>query len=250
MDGVTKPRTDMDINSIISDTSRVNNQNSKPGSSELGQQQFLQLLVAQLQNQDPINPMDGAEFAAQLAQFNSVEQLVNVNSGLAALSKSQENMAVGLTNTMAASLTGKTVKAVTDEIHSDGSGTDINFFLKNSASNVDITIKDADGNVVRNVALTNFDRGDNSWTWDGRNNNGSSLPEGKFTVEINARSGDASVGSYSFLNGSADKVRYSSSGVELLVNGVFVNLGDIEEIGDGPQDQSTSKILNALKSNN
>lgn len=225
----------MDINSIISDTSSVNRQNSKAGSTELGQQQFLQLLVAQLQNQDPINPMDGAEFAAQLAQFNSVEQLINLNSGLEGLAKSQENMAVGLTNTMAASLTGKSVKAVSDHIYNDGSGTDIHFNLSNSASQVTINILDADGNVVRSQELQNFDKGEQSWKWDGKNDGGLQLSEGNYSVEISARSGDAAVNSYAFLQGNADKVRYSSSGVELLVNGVFVNLGDIEEIGEKPQ---------------
>src|SRR5690625_2371676 len=50
--------------------------------SALGQQEFLHLLVAQMQNQDPLNPMDGTEFASQLAQFNSVEQLIHLNQGL------------------------------------------------------------------------------------------------------------------------------------------------------------------------
>ena len=58
----------------------------------MGQQEFLQLLVAQMKNQDPINPMDGTEFASQLAQFNSVEQLIGVNSALTDLQQSQNIM--------------------------------------------------------------------------------------------------------------------------------------------------------------
>ena len=83
----------------------------------MGQQEFLQLLVAQMKNQDPINPMDGTEFASQLAQFNSVEQLIGVNSALTDLQQSQNVMSAGLTNSMAASLTGKEVKALSNEFN-------------------------------------------------------------------------------------------------------------------------------------
>ncbi len=233
----------MDINSINADTSRVSLQSGTRGSSELGQQQFLQLLVAQLRNQDPINPLDGAEFAAQLAQFNSVEQLVNVNEGINMLAKAQEGLAVGLTNTMAASLAGKHVKAISNEINLSGQASEINFNLKSAASDVEVVIRDQDGNAVRRVNLTNLPQGDQGWQWDGRNDNGNRVPEGNYFVEISAKDGNTNVAAYAFIEGIAERVRYSSSGVDLLVNGVFVNLGDIEEIGEVPQNQENGSVL-------
>ena len=96
--------------------------------TQLGQQEFLQLLVAQLQNQDPVNPMDGAQFASQLAQFNSVEQLIGVNQGLNNLGISQDLMGASLTNSMAASLTGKEVRALSNQISlSSQENTEINY---------------------------------------------------------------------------------------------------------------------------
>src|SRR5690625_601492 len=84
--------------------------------SALGQQEFLHLLVAQMQNQDPLNPMDGTEFASQLAQFNSVEQLIHLNQGLGMLQASQDAMSSSLSNSMAASLAGKQVKALSNQL--------------------------------------------------------------------------------------------------------------------------------------
>lgn len=233
----------MEINNIIADSSRVNNQNGVSGSTTLGQQQFLQLLVAQLQNQDPINPMDGAEFASQLAQFNSVEQLIGVNSGIDMLARAQQSLAVGLTNTMAASLAGKHVKAITNEIHSPGTGSEVRFNIKSEASNVEIIIRDKDGNIVRTQEMKNLPSGDQGWVWDGLNNNGNSMPEGSYFVEIKAKNGAVNVESYAFIEGIAERVRYSGSGVDLLVNGVFVNLGDIEEIGEIPNNPPLAQTI-------
>jgi Flagellar hook capping protein len=115
----------------------------------MGQQEFLQLLVAQMKNQDPINPMDGTEFASQLAQFNSVEQLIGVNSALTDLQQSQNIMSAGLTNSMAASLTGKEVKALSNEFNlQENSSLDFSFKIPKSATEVEIVIKDENGNQV------------------------------------------------------------------------------------------------------
>ena len=80
----------MDIANIAASLqqSASNSESSKLGNKSLGKEGFLKLLVTQMQNQDPINPMDGTKFASQLAQFNSVEQLINVNDGIESLAQS------------------------------------------------------------------------------------------------------------------------------------------------------------------
>ncbi|MDR8394250.1 hypothetical protein NC796_24085 [Aliifodinibius sp. S!AR15-10] len=224
----------MDISNITSQATATASQAQSNDKKKLGQEQFLQLLVAQMRNQDPINPMDGKEFASQLAQFNSVEQLVNVNDGLKSLQKSQEMMQMGMTNSMAASLTGKEVRALSSKVHlAPGEEADINYKLNSSAEQVDIVIKDGSGTEVRRASLEGVGSGENSWTWDGKNGSGARMPDGNYTVEIQASSGDSRVKALTFTEGIAKKVRFGSNGVMLTVNNVEVPIGDVEAVGKG-----------------
>ncbi len=192
----------------------------------------MQLLVAQMRNQDPINPLDGAEFASQLAQFNSVEQLISVNGGIRELQQSQEMMSASLTNSMAASLTGKEVKALSNQIHLNAAEpAEIKFELNNSATEVEIIIRSASGAEVRREVLQGAPSGENLWQWDGRNTLGDRMGEGLYTVEINASNDSGKVNSLMFIEGVANKVRYTANGVYISVNNVLVPIGDVEEIG-------------------
>src|SRR5215207_5272910 len=86
-----------------------------PGGA-LGKDQFLQLLVAQMKNQDPMNPMDGTQMAAQLAQFSSVEQLTQINESLASQSTGQTGLATLLANNGALGSVGKSVVVAADAV--------------------------------------------------------------------------------------------------------------------------------------
>lgn len=226
----------MDVTSINSNTSFIQQASSNPGSSDLGKQDFLQLLVTQLRNQDPVNPMKSAEFAAQLAQFNSVEQLINVNSGLEQLANQQQSMSNGLINTMASTLTGKQVKVQTNQLAlTEGESVDVQFKLESNATSGEIIIRDEEGTIVRTEELENLGKGDQSWTWDGRTDGGKKAPEGNYSVEIKAKDGDATVSATTYVQGKVSKIRFSQEGVKLLVNGLSVSMGDVEEIGESPQ---------------
>lgn len=222
----------MDINQINTNTSEAFRLSSDGSKNKLGQQQFLQLLVAQMRNQDPINPLDGTEFASQLAQFNSVEQLIDVNGGLQSLKDSQEMMSASLTNSMAASLTGKQVKALTNEINlTSGEDSTIHYKLKNSASQVEVIVKNETGSEVRREQLAGISSGDNTWTWDGKNDAGVQMADGKYTVEVKASNDGDEVDSLVYTQGVATKVRYTGNGVYLSVNNVDIPIGDVEEVG-------------------
>lgn len=228
----------MDVNSINSLTSLANSQRNEGNKNELGQQEFLQLLVAQMRNQDPINPMDGAEFASQLAQFNSVEQLISVNNGLGNLQNSQEMMSSSLTNSMAASLTGKHVKALSNEVHlASGDSANVKYKLNNSASEVEFIIRSENGSEVRRETVNGVASGDNEWTWDGRNNSGDRMADGNYTVDVQASSDGTDIDSMVYIEGNVDKVRYSGNGVFLSLNNVQVAIGDVEEVGPGKTDE-------------
>lgn len=224
----------MDVNSINSLTSLANSQRNSGNKNELGQQEFLQLLVAQMRNQDPINPMDGAEFASQLAQFNSVEQLISVNNGLGNLQNSQQMMSASLTNSMAASLTGKHVKALSNEIHlASGESANVQYKLNSSASEVEFIIRSESGTEVRRETVNGVASGDNTWVWDGRNESGDRMADGNYTIEVRASNDGSKVGSLTYIEGNVDKVRYSGNGVFLSLNNVQVAIGDVEEVSSG-----------------
>ncbi len=208
------------------------NQAQSLGNSNLGKEDFLQLLVAQMKNQDPINPMDGTQFASQLAEFNSVEQLINLNDGMNLLAESQQMMNTGLNNTMAASLAGKSVRALSDKVALEAGGNaDLQFKLNNTATTAEIAIRDSGGNVVRTQELSNLGSGEHTWTWDGLSDAGNQAAEGTYSVEISASNGDSEVDALTYIEGQADRVSYSGNGVQLLVDGIFVPLGDVEQIG-------------------
>ncbi len=228
----------MDIGQISAQQSQKESlgNNSLTGNSELGQDQFLQLLVAQMQNQDPINPMDGKEFASQLAEFNSVEQLIGVNDGLTELSESQEVMRSELTNSMASSLTGKEVRALSDSVQLPSNGnTSINYDLNNAASEVEVVVRDASGNQVRTETIDGAAAGENNWSWDGRSNDGARVPEGQYSVEINATNGDEDVKARTFIEGKANKVRFTGDGVKISIDGVEVPISDIETVAQNEE---------------
>ena len=221
------------VNAIINNTNQVYNQNSKTGNSSLGKDDFLRLLMTQLQNQDPTNPMDSQQFAAQLAQFNTVEQLTNLNTGMTNLTNTQQSVGQAMTNTMAASLTGKIVKGQSDALQvTPGQNTDVKFNLSGVAADVKLNITDASGNVVRTVDLQNRSAGDQSWTWDGKNDSGSQLPAGTYNVSVAATNGNSPVSSYAYVEGKVSQVQYSKSGVTLTVNGVPVSMGNVEAVSD------------------
>lgn len=92
-----------------------------PGGS-LGKDEFLELLIAQLQHQDPLSPMEADQLAVQLAQFSSVEQLIEINEQIGSLGASDGALADSVATSTAVGLIGKNVRAVVDEMTFDGSG--------------------------------------------------------------------------------------------------------------------------------
>jgi len=224
----------MNIENINSLTSQAFNQRDSENKSKLGQQEFLHLLTTQMRNQDPMNPLDGTEFASQLAQFNSVEQLIGVNDELKMLKSSQELMSVSLNNSMATSLTGKNVKALSDQVQLDAGGSaNIHYELNNSAEEVEVIIRNSAGDEVRKEVLGGIPSGINSWEWDGKNSDGRDAAEGKYTVEIVAKNGDDKVGSLIFTEGIVEKVRFQGDGVYIMVNGIPVPISDVQEVSNG-----------------
>jgi len=147
------------------------------------QDDFLKLLIAQLQNQDPLQPMDNQQFAAQLATFNSLGQLIEINNKLGALQTGQG----AASQYNAASLIGKEISSAGNEINlvSDSPAT-IAYRLGANAARVVINVFNGAGALVRRIDAGARAAGDQTVAWDGKDNAGKSLAAGEYGFTINA----------------------------------------------------------------
>lgn len=191
----------------------------------MGKDQFMRLLVAQLQHQDPLNPMDSTGFTAQLAQFSSLEQLQNVNSNLSDLSAAQAT----LNNVQAANFIGKTVKFSGSEFHvKNGKPEFIQFDLDTDAALVQIGIYDAAGNYIRTLEGGALGPGEQAVVWDGLNNNGNSVPDGVYSFEILALDADNNiVKTATYTSGKITGINYKSGTPYLLANQIEMPLSSV-----------------------
>lgn len=147
------------------------------------QDDFLRLLITQLRNQDPLNPMDNQEFAAQLATFNSLGQLIDINNKLGKLGSAQS--LTGQFN--AASLIGKEVAASGNAVSvASGNAVKIGYQLGASAARVVVSLYNSAGELVRQVVAGPQASGEQSAIWDGRDSRGQSVASGVYRFEIDA----------------------------------------------------------------
>lgn len=134
------------------------------GSPQLDKDAFFKLMLAQVKNQDPTNPLKNHEMAAQLAQFSSLEQMSNVNETLKQMQKGQgegtQFQALDLMGKMVRGDSGKLSRAQNETAH------EVSFNLKDAASMVNISIANAQGEVVKNLSLQNVPQGAGKIQWE------------------------------------------------------------------------------------
>lgn len=177
------------------DTSVVNSINSNGSTSGLSTRQsaelrdsFMTLLITQLQNQDPLNPMENAEMTSQLAQINTVSGIEELNTTLSSITQQMDaNQAL-----QASGLIGQGVmvpgKNVLLELDDAGNAftTPFGVELSEPAENVEAVIYSAGGVVVRRYDLGSVGAGVQSFEWDGKNDQGVVADSGRYTVQIGA----------------------------------------------------------------
>jgi flagellar basal-body rod modification protein FlgD len=156
----------------------------------MGKQDFLMLLVAQLQNQDPLNPSDPTEFTAQLAQFSSLEQLFTLNESMDNLTASNANADRFTTlNTI-----GKDVAYHSSSFNFTGESIELGYQLDGQASDVTLSLQQ-DGVTIATLKGDELGTGSHYITWDGLLQNGKTAPVGKYEIAIQAKAvGEDSVG--------------------------------------------------------
>lgn len=191
---------------------------------------FLKLLTAQIQNQDPLKPMDSTQFVSQLAQLSQVEQSVQTNQNLETL-----NTKVGAMSGMSAlGMLGRSVSLASDRIELRGGVGKTSYTLSSAAASVTATITDEGGKAVRSLTgLPTAGSTPESLSWDGRNDAGVVLPDGIYHVKINALDAAGKPISYdTHPTTVVDQVLFGGAGETLkLRNGAEVSPGDILSAG-------------------
>lgn len=194
--------------------------------------EFLQLLVVQLKNQDPMDPMKSGDFSAQLAQFSQLEQLISIKE---ALEKGQESdilLNQAYTNTMSATFIGKSVKALGDKFnHVNEEAENIYFSLEDDAESIKVEIKNSSGVVIKTITAKNLKQGENTIIWDGKENSGTDASSGTYTYDVYAKDifqKDVNVSKY--ILGRVEGVKFSEGAPYFIVNGDLIILSSISEV--------------------
>ena len=156
---------------------------------EIGRDSFLTMFMAQLKYQDPLNPLDGKEFSAQLAQFSSLEQLYGVNDNLEDLKTSQDNNA----RFQALDFIGKEIVAEGNTLSLAQGQTAGGGFTLGTSAFCNVLIYDENGTPVRRMPLGALEPGVHNFVWDGLDDSGNQAPPGAYGFEITAATGQGEI---------------------------------------------------------
>ena len=188
------------------------------------QTQFLDLFVAQLKNQNPLDPKEGADFLAQLAQFSTVEGIQNMQSSISNLAKTfQSNSALQATGLVGKSVFAKTNEAIVKSPENPLKGI---LTIPSYAQDVKVSIKDESGAVHKNIALGNLSSGEIPFHWQGN--------PGKYTLQASAMIEGKNTELEIYISSNVDSVTIPKNGTGLLLNidGVgTVPLDEVKTIG-------------------
>ena len=189
---------------------------------------FLKLLVAQMNNQDPLNPMDNAEVTSQMAQINTVTGINGLNDTVTQLL----GQFATLQSMQAAQLTGRNVLVPGSSLALSSGGTatgGVNLDLP--ADSVTVDIKDAAGQLVRELQLGKQDAGVTRFDWDGKTASGDNAAAGNYTFSVTATNGSTAVSATALAARQIDGVRQVNGTLQMtLVGGGSIAYSDIQQI--------------------
>lgn len=172
-----------DVLKRITDQYGAPEQKEREAVKKLGKDEFFKLMVTQMQHQDPMKPYQNEEMAAQMAQFSSLEQMLNVNQNLDKLTQAQ----FPLQQLGAAGLIGKYVTADTSRMmHTEGKPTDLKFDLTDDAAKVRIAVLNDRGETVREIEAENLKKGEAKIAWDGKAANKMPAKSGTYAIQVAA----------------------------------------------------------------
>lgn len=211
----------------------TNTSNSSSSSPDAAMQQlsgnmntFLKLLTTQLQNQDPLNPMDSTQFTQQLVEYSQVEQQINTNSNLQNLISLQQSGA----SAAAVNYLGKDVTITNGNAALTNGEATWNYTLGTAAANTTLTVTNSSGQEVYTGSGSTAS-GNNTFTWNGQDNNGNQLPDGTYTLAVTATdSGGAAVTSSVSSTGTVSEINLSGTTPQLMIGNMAVPLSQVSLI--------------------
>jgi flagellar basal-body rod modification protein FlgD len=220
--------------SVIQDTPPTVNpfapysaQNAAKSAADDIQDRFLKLLVTQMKNQDPLNPLDNAQVTTQLAQISTVNGIEKLNATISA-------MASGITagqSLQAAGMIGKDVLVPGSALRFSGGSGIFGVDLTQAVDKVKITISDSAGHVVQIMDLDGRTAGPLTLTWDGKTRDGSSAADGEYNISVEAVRADQKIEAQTLSRGTVEGVWQGKEGVGLNVGTLgTVGLADVRQI--------------------
>ncbi len=215
--GLSTPTLSSSTSTTKSDTASLSNNYTM----------FMNLLVTQMKNQDPMNPMDTSTFTSQLVQYSSVEQQIKMNSNLS-------DLKALMTTQNAANMVGyvgKTVTADTSASSFDGSNSTTWSFTSSAASpSAKITVTDSTGATVYSTTQT-LTKGTNGFTWDGTKTAGGTASAGTYKISISGTdSSGSAITTDTSVSGTVTDVDFSGSTPMLTVGGRKISVYDVTTI--------------------
>lgn len=198
-------------------------QQSSGKKEELGQADFLELMVAQMSNQNPLEPQDNGEFLSQMAQFGTVDGIKELQSSFGELAQSlHSNQAL-----QASALVGRTVlvPSNTNSISTVGGSVNGQVELPSSATNVTVSVYNNSGELVRQISLGNQGAGNHDFEWDGRNDEGVAMPAGQYRFVAEGLVGSTASSLTINMAANVDSVTLGQNG-----SGMKLNIAGIGEV--------------------
>lgn len=220
----------MDVTSTYNTTGTTNNTTSSIATnpdSVLGKDDFLKLLLVELQYQDPTSPTDTEKILTQTSQLATLETSDNTNKALENLSKTLANSS----QFSSISAIGKMGSLGTNTILLDESNEpQFELYFPQDVSSGTITIKDLNGNIVRTFDITDLPAGVNPFSWDGTDDAGNRLKSGSYSIEASYTSPDGSSGTTAFGVYPIESVRFDQNKAYLKMGSSYIPLEKVVEI--------------------
>lgn len=222
----------------ITDTSSISGANAASAAASTAgvangdsEQRFLKLLVTQLNNQDPLNPMENAELTSQLAQMSTVSGIEKLNSTLSGLvSQTGSNQVLQAASLIGYNVLspGNTLATKDPEAGMDPAAQAFAVQLPGTAADVEIKIVDASGKTVRTIEAGAMTEGVNAVTWDGKDDAGNVVPAGSYKFTVAASNGGTAVEATALTFAQVAAVKQGTGGVTLeLASGQSIALSDV-----------------------
>lgn len=195
---------------------------STGGNSELGKNEFLELMLAQLENQNPLEPQDNGEFISQLAQFSSLEEMQGVSNSIGDLvGEFRSSQAL-----QASAMVGRTVLVPgTASRLVEGGEIGGSVAVHQATSSLTISIKNSAGELVHQIDLGEVEAGYQKFTWDGKDSDGEQLPPGKYEIVAEGKYNGNTEQLGTLISANVDSVSLGSNG------GITLNLANMGSIG-------------------